>query len=139
MDNIIGLEHFIRNGFNKLNPINTYAIFLDVSKAFDTTRNRGLLYKLSKKGIAGKILCWLTNLLRNRTYNVRIGNTTSEDRELRVGIPQGLPLDLLLFSIMMDDFPTLPEPGQTLRRRHRMPHICKRWKRSRDQINTVSG
>ncbi|KZS05367.1 Uncharacterized protein APZ42_031465 [Daphnia magna] len=80
MDNIIGLEHYIRKGFNNINPKNTY------------TRN----------------------LLCNRTYNVKIGNTTSENRELKVGVPQGSPISPLLFSIMMDDFPSLPEPGQTL-------------------------
>lgn len=56
MDNIIGLEHYIRKGFNNINPTNTYAVFLDISKAFDTTGIQGLLYKLSKKGIIGKIL-----------------------------------------------------------------------------------
>lgn len=114
MDNIIRLEHYIRRGFNKLNPVNTYAIFLDISKAFDTTWIQGLLYKLSTKGITGKILLLLKNLLCNRTYNVQIGQTTSEDRELKVGVPQGSPLSPLLFSVMLDDFPVLSEPGETL-------------------------
>lgn len=56
MDNIIGLEHYIREGFNKLNLLNTYAVFLDVTKAFDITWIQGILYKLSTKGINGPIL-----------------------------------------------------------------------------------
>ncbi|KZS09746.1 Pol-like protein [Daphnia magna] len=66
MDNIIALEHFIREGFNKIQPQNTYAVFLDIEKAFDTTWIQGLLYKLCNKGVTGEILGWLTNLLRNR-------------------------------------------------------------------------
>ncbi len=67
-------------------PLNTYAIFLDIAKAFDTTWIQGLLFKLSPKGVSGNILCWLNNLLRNHTYNVRIGNTHSDDCQLKVGV-----------------------------------------------------
>ena len=114
MDNIIGLEHYIRKGFNKINPMNTYAVFLDISKAFDTTWIQGLLYKLSAKGITEKTLAWLKNFLTNRTFNVQIGQTVSEDRELKIGVPQGSPLSPLLFSVMLDDLPIIKEPGETL-------------------------
>jgi hypothetical protein len=113
LDNLTGLELYIREGFNKRKPLNTYAIFLDIAKAFDTTWIQGFLFKLCRKGVRGNILGWLNNLLRNRTYNVRIGNTHSEDRNLKVGVPQGSPLSPLLFSVMMDDFPILESPGET--------------------------
>lgn len=78
MYNIIALEHFIREGFNKNQPENTYAVFLDIAKAFDTTWIQGLLYKLSRKGVTGKILGWLNNLLRNRKFCVRGCNKLPE-------------------------------------------------------------
>ncbi|KAK4006960.1 hypothetical protein OUZ56_012114 [Daphnia magna] len=46
--------------------------------------------------------------------NVRISNIISEDLKLKVGVQQASPLSPLLFSIMINDFPTLPEPGQKL-------------------------
>lgn len=49
MDNIIALEHFIREGLNHTRPLNTYAVFLDVAKAFDTVWIQCLLFKLSTK------------------------------------------------------------------------------------------
>nr|CAH0106515.1 unnamed protein product [Daphnia galeata] len=113
LDNQTGLELYIREGFNKRKPLNTYAIFLDIAKAFDTTWIQGLLFKICRKGVRANTLGWLNNLLRNRTYNVRIGNTHSEDRNLKVGVPQGSPLSPLLFSVMMDDFPILDSPGET--------------------------
>lgn len=41
MDNVISLELFIREGFNKVKTLNTYAIFLDIAKAFETTFDTG--------------------------------------------------------------------------------------------------
>ncbi len=114
MDNVIALEHFIREGFNKIQPQNTYTVFLDVAKAFDTTWIQGLLYKLSRKGVTGQTLGWLNNLLRNRTYCVRVGSHFSKERPLKVGVPQGSPLSPLLFLVMVNDFPILSNPGQTL-------------------------
>ena len=105
IDNIIGLEQYIREGFNKRSPKNTYAVFLDVAKAFDTTWIQGVLFKLSRFGVHGRILGWLNNLLRDRTYCVRAGNAYSDDRPLKVGVPQGSPLSPLLFSVMMVTFP----------------------------------
>lgn len=113
MENLTGLEHYIWDGFNKTKPLNTYAIFQDIAKAFKTTWIQGLLYKLSTKGVNGNITGWLNNFLRNQTYNVRIGNTLSDDRPLKVGVPQGSPLSPFLFSVMIDDFPTLKSPGET--------------------------
>jgi hypothetical protein len=73
-DDVIALEHFLREGFNKIQPQKTYAVFLDVPKVFDTTWIQGILYKLSKKGITGKTVGWLNNLLRNRTKCVWVGS-----------------------------------------------------------------
>lgn len=87
MDNVICLERYIRDGFNKRSPTNTYAVFLDVAKAFDTTLIQGLLYKFSNKGLNGNILGWLNNILCNRTYHVRVGNNYSEDYPLKFGVP----------------------------------------------------
>lgn len=46
----------------------TYAIFLDMNKAFDQVWRRGLLYKLDKMGIKGKLYSYIRNFLRTGAY-----------------------------------------------------------------------
>lgn len=56
------------------------AVFLDISKAFDTVWTQGLVYKMAKLGITVRILAWTKNFLSNRTMRVRIGNKLSPDK-----------------------------------------------------------
>lgn len=51
VDHIVALECIIKKGFD--DSTNTYAIFLDLSKAFDSTWLSGLLFKLASVGIDG--------------------------------------------------------------------------------------
>jgi hypothetical protein len=66
------------------------------------------------KCIILNIFLLLSNLLRNRTFHIRIGKTAIEDFDLKIGVPQGSPLIHLLFSVMMDDYPVLSGQGETL-------------------------
>ena len=58
--------------FNPKQLLNTYAVFSDLAKAFYTTWIQGLLYKIGSKGVTGHTLGWLNNLLRSRTYCIRV-------------------------------------------------------------------
>jgi len=104
-DNLVDLEQRIRRGFNSKKGKKTYALFLDISKAYDVVWIPGLLKKLAKLGISGNILGWLKNFLTDRSFCVRIGNVLSESRSIKTGVPQGAILSPLLFNIMLSDFP----------------------------------
>jgi hypothetical protein len=101
----VDLEQRIRRGFNSKKGKKTYALFLDISKAYDVVWIPGLLKKLAKLGISGNILGWLKNFLTDRSFCVRIGNVLSESRSIKTGVPQGAILSPLLFNIMLSDFP----------------------------------
>lgn len=103
LDQILTLEAMILEGFN--GGINTYAIFLDLSNAYDSTWHEAVLYKMAKLKIAGKILKWVHSFLKNRRMRVRIDGTSSEYAQLNIGVPQGSVISPLLFLIMMSDFP----------------------------------
>ena len=103
MDNILKLETFVREGFNK--SMNTYSISLDLTKAFDITWSAGLLHKLSKLGIKGNLLRWLKLFLIGRKIRVSCNNVTTDFITLLLGLPQGSVLSPTLFLIMLYDFP----------------------------------
>ena len=79
------------------------AIYLDLSKAFDTVNFDILLSKLKFYGVVGTPLKLLDNYLRNRHQFVEFKNNYSDLQEILTGIPQGSILGPILFSIYIND------------------------------------
>ena len=79
------------------------ALYIDLSKAFDTQSFDIILYKLNYYGIAGTELQLLTNYLKNRKQYVIFNNHESDLTEITTGVPQGSILGPLLFSIIIND------------------------------------
>ena len=75
------------------------AIFLDLSKVFDTLHHKILLFKLQHYGIHGIALNWFSSYLGNHSQFVQIGQNKSDIIPITVGVPQGTILGPLLFLI----------------------------------------
>ena len=67
----------------------TLGIFLDLSKAFDTTDQDILLYKLEYYGFRGIVLDWCKSYLKNRKLFVRYQACDFEYKNIKCGVPQG--------------------------------------------------
>ena len=92
---------FIRKEADKCSL--TGAIFIDLSKAFDTVSHSNVLNKLPSFGICGNELMWFTDYLFNRTQVVHCNGFSSEAVPISCGVPQGSIIGPLLFLLQFNN------------------------------------
>ena len=83
-------------------------VLLDMSKAFDSISHTVLLQKLQALGVSSPSLDWFHSYLTGRCQRVRIHDTVSDLLPLKYGVPQGLILGPVLFTIYVNDLLSVP-------------------------------
>lgn len=84
-----------------------FAMYLDLRKAFDSVDHEILLSKLYHYGIRGLPLDWFRSYLSNRQQCVIVNEVCSSPQLLTHSVPQGGNLSALLFSLYINDLPSV--------------------------------
>ena len=98
---MLRLVQSIYNGFERDEA--TAVIFIDLKGAYDTIWREGLVYKLHKSGVQGKLLGWINNFLQNRSARCILDQTTGPTFTTSIGLPQGSVLSPILFNTFIID------------------------------------
>lgn len=92
----------------------TIALFLDLSKAFETVNHNILLTKLEHYGIRNTSLKWFTSYLENRQQVVKFNLEISSTKEITLSVPQGSLLGPALFNIYINDLTSITKRLKTI-------------------------
>jgi hypothetical protein len=79
-------------------------------QANDCVNHELLLFKLHYYGVQGELLDWFQLYLHNKKQRVEIKSSKTQNfcsswEIVKLGVPQGSLLDLLLFNIHINNFP----------------------------------
>ncbi len=102
MDSVLCLEAEIRKA--QVNKEVLVGVFFDVEKAYDMVWKEGLLLKLERMDIKGRMYNWIKSFLFKRTIQVRVGSAFSQIYPVENGTPQGSVSSPILFNLMIDIF-----------------------------------
>ena len=99
---LLSITHEIYKSFEE--GFEVRGVFLDISKAFNRVWHDGLIFKLQKNGVSGKLLLLLKDFLKSSKQRVVLNGQHSSWRDVNAGVPQGWILGHLFFLVYLNDF-----------------------------------
>lgn len=101
MDPLVTLESEIQDAF--ISKKHCVVVFFDIRRAYDMVWRYSIIRNLYNFGIRGNLLFFLENFTKDRTFQVLLGNSSSELFNQENGIPQGSKISVTLFLIAINN------------------------------------
>ena len=103
VNQLLSIVNSIFQAFDCNPTLDVRSVYLDISKAFDRVWHEGLVYKLRRCGVSGKLLLLMRSFLSNRKQRTVLNGKTSGWGAIEAGVPQGSILGPLFFLIYIND------------------------------------
>ena len=81
----------------------TFVIYIDLSKAFDCLQYDEQFIKMTSLGCTKETLKWFKSYLSNRTQFMDVNGKLSNELNVKLAVPQGSILGLVLLLIYIND------------------------------------
>ncbi len=96
-DLVNALIHDIESGFER--GMVSSVLTMDIQGAFDTVLPNRLARRLREQGWPNSLVHWARSFATDRSATVRLGDTTTPQKPLICGLPQGSPASPILFML----------------------------------------
>lgn len=94
-DALLNLTLWVKNQWARGKTVGT--LFVDVKAAFPTVNPTRLCDTLHKMGFCPSLIKLTSHFLSNRSTTFQLGDYRSSPKQLTIGLPQGLPLLVILY------------------------------------------
>ena len=103
INQLISITHTIFKAFDCNPPLHVCSVYLDISKAFDRVWHDGLVYKLKRCSVSGRLLSLVQSFLKDRKQRTVLNGQCSTWGDISAGVPQGSILGPLFFLVYIND------------------------------------
>ena len=89
VNQLISITHTIFKAFDRNPSLDVRSVYLDISKAFGRVWHDGLIYKLRRCGVSGKLLSLIQSFLKDRKQRTVLNGKCANWGDISAGVPQG--------------------------------------------------